>query len=153
MLLLISDANILIDVEAAELLETLFKLPYQFAIPDILYVEEIEPGTPGLERLGLNVLEVRPDFITEHLSIHTNRLSRTRVSAEPTTNLQNTTSVPLRDNRHQYSRPKSAFYLPCLNRFGLQLLWPLTLNGLDCCNDACHCARSKIDCRSNQARF
>ena len=41
MLLLISDANILIDIEAAELLKTLFKLPYQFAIPDILYVEEI----------------------------------------------------------------------------------------------------------------
>lgn len=69
MLLLISDANILIDVEAAELLETLFKLPYQFAIPDILYVEEIEPGTPGLEQLGLNVLEVQPDFVSYALSL------------------------------------------------------------------------------------
>ncbi len=69
MLLLISDANILIDVDAAELLETLFKLPYQFAIPDILYVEEIEPGTPGLERLGLNVLEVQPDFMSYALRL------------------------------------------------------------------------------------
>ena len=69
MLLLISDANILIDIEAAELLKTLFKLPYQFAIPDILYVEEIEPGTPSLEQLGLTVLEVQPEFVSYALSL------------------------------------------------------------------------------------
>jgi hypothetical protein len=47
MLLLISDANILIDMEAGRLMERLFQLPMQFAMPDILYWEEIEPGTPG----------------------------------------------------------------------------------------------------------
>ncbi len=45
MLLLISDANILIDMEAGEILGLLFQLPMRFAIPDILYWEEIEPGT------------------------------------------------------------------------------------------------------------
>jgi hypothetical protein len=63
MLLLISDANILIDMEAGELMETLFRLPMQFAIPDLLYWEEIEPGTPGLEDLGLRVLEVSGEFV------------------------------------------------------------------------------------------
>ena len=53
MQLLISDANILIDMEAGELLTQLFQLPMQFATPDILYWEEIEPGTRGLIDLGL----------------------------------------------------------------------------------------------------
>jgi hypothetical protein len=47
MRLLISDANILIDMEAGALMETLFRLPMQFGIPDLLYYEEIEPGCPG----------------------------------------------------------------------------------------------------------
>lgn len=63
MLLLISDANILIDMEAGELMEKLFQLPMQFAMPDILYWEEIEPGTPGLEDLGLRVLEVSGEYV------------------------------------------------------------------------------------------
>lgn len=57
MRLLISDANILIDMEAGALMETLFQLPMQFGIPDLLYYEEIEPGSPGLEDLGLQVME------------------------------------------------------------------------------------------------
>ena len=63
MLLLISDANILIDMEAGQLLEKLFQLPMQFAMPDILYWEEIEPGTPGLDALGLQILEVSGEYI------------------------------------------------------------------------------------------
>lgn len=63
MRLLISDANILIDMEAGALMETLFRLPMQFGIPDLLYYEEIEPGSPGLEDLGLHVMEVSGDFV------------------------------------------------------------------------------------------
>lgn len=48
MLLLISDANILIDMVAGVLMDVLFRLPMQFGIPDLLYYEEIEPGSPGL---------------------------------------------------------------------------------------------------------
>lgn len=44
-------------------MEKLFQLPFNFAIPDILYWEEIEPETQGLEVLGLKVLEVRGEFV------------------------------------------------------------------------------------------
>lgn len=63
MRLLISDANILIDMEAGALMETLFQLPMRFGIPDLLYYEEIEEGSPGLEDLGLQVMEVNGDFV------------------------------------------------------------------------------------------
>ncbi len=63
MLLLISDANILIDMEAGKLMERLFQLPVQFAIPDILYWEEIQPEAPGLEDLGLQVMEVAGEYV------------------------------------------------------------------------------------------
>ena len=42
MLLLISDANILMDVEVGDLVAPMFSLEYQFAVPDILYYEELE---------------------------------------------------------------------------------------------------------------
>lgn len=69
MRLLISDANILIDMEAGALMETLFRLPMQFGIPDLLYHEEIEPGSPGLEGLGLQIMEVRGDFVKYALEL------------------------------------------------------------------------------------
>jgi predicted nucleic acid-binding protein len=68
-LLLISDANILIDMEAGELLERLFRLPMQLAIPDVLYWEEIEPGTSGLQELGLQVMEVTGDYVAYALGL------------------------------------------------------------------------------------
>lgn len=45
MLLLISDANIIIDLEAGEILGSLFALPYRFAMPDVLFEEEIKAGS------------------------------------------------------------------------------------------------------------
>ncbi len=63
MLLLISDANILIDMESGELMGRLFRLPMQFAIPDVLYWEEIELGTPGLQAQGLQILEVTSEYV------------------------------------------------------------------------------------------
>ena len=53
MQLLISDANILIDLEEGELLNTFFQLPYQFSIPDILFYEELEEQHAHLLDLGL----------------------------------------------------------------------------------------------------
>jgi len=69
MRLLISDTNILIDMESAALLETLFKLPMEFGIPDLLYYEEIEPGSLDLESFGLNVMEVRGEFVAYAVSL------------------------------------------------------------------------------------
>lgn len=63
MLLLISDANILIDMEAGELMEKLFQLPMQFAMPDILYWEEIEPAAPGLADQGMRILELTGEYV------------------------------------------------------------------------------------------
>jgi len=37
---LISDANIIIDMEAGEILDKMFRLPETFAVPNVLYAEE-----------------------------------------------------------------------------------------------------------------
>jgi hypothetical protein len=42
MLLLISDANILMDVEVGDLVAPMFSLGYEFAVPNVLYYEELE---------------------------------------------------------------------------------------------------------------
>lgn len=63
MLLLISDANIIIDLEAGEILNTLFALPYRFAMPDILFEEEIEVGSPHLIDMGLETLVVSGEYV------------------------------------------------------------------------------------------
>ena len=56
--LLISDANILIDMEEGGLLEAMFQLPYDFATPDILFFEELEEEHAHLPDLGLALKEV-----------------------------------------------------------------------------------------------
>ncbi|RFC35865.1 MAG: hypothetical protein DID92_2727743785 [Candidatus Nitrotoga sp. SPKER] len=53
MLLLISDANILVDVEVGDLVAPMFSLGYQFAVPDILYYEELEEQHAHLLDMGL----------------------------------------------------------------------------------------------------
>ncbi len=63
MLLLISDANIVIDLEAGEILHSLFELPYQFAMPDVLYEEEIKEGCPYLLDMGLKTLVVNGEYV------------------------------------------------------------------------------------------
>lgn len=56
--LLISDANILIDMEEGGLLEVMFQLPFNFATPDILFFEELEEEHAHLPDLGLALKEV-----------------------------------------------------------------------------------------------
>jgi len=55
MRLLISDANVLIDVEAGDLLHPMFSLDYLFTVPDVLYFEELEEQHAHLLALGLEV--------------------------------------------------------------------------------------------------
>jgi len=55
MLILISDANILIDMHDGGLIEAMFKLSYKFATPDIIYVEELEDRHAYLTTLGLEI--------------------------------------------------------------------------------------------------
>ncbi len=58
MQLLISDANILIDLEEGQLTDLVFQLPYQFSIPDILFQEELENAHRHLLELGLKLDEL-----------------------------------------------------------------------------------------------
>ena len=55
MLLLISDANILMDIEVGDLVAAMFSLGYQFAVPDVLYYEELEEQHAHLLKWGLQV--------------------------------------------------------------------------------------------------
>ena len=53
MQLLISDSNIFIDMEVSNLIKKMFELPYQFAVPDILYEEELKEDHENLLDYGL----------------------------------------------------------------------------------------------------
>lgn len=55
MLAFISDANILIDVEAGGLMAPMFSLGYQFAVPDVLYFEELAEHHAHWRDMGLIV--------------------------------------------------------------------------------------------------
>ncbi len=55
MLLLISDANILMDVEVGDLVAPMFSLGYQFAVPNVLYYEELEEQHAHLLDMGLQI--------------------------------------------------------------------------------------------------
>ncbi|TKF15881.1 DUF3368 domain-containing protein [Enterovibrio norvegicus] len=61
MFLLISDANILIDLEEGLLLQAFFDLPYQFKVPDVLFHEELSEQHGYLVDLGLLLGELTPE--------------------------------------------------------------------------------------------
>lgn len=58
-MILVSDTSVLIDLERGGLLEAIFALPHEFAVPDVLYDREMQ-GAWGeqLVALGLRVEEV-----------------------------------------------------------------------------------------------
>lgn len=56
MRLLVSDTSVLIDLERGGLLETAFRLSWEFAVPDLLYKRELrDHNGPALLHLGLRV--------------------------------------------------------------------------------------------------
>lgn len=57
-MLLISDANILMDIETGDLVAPMFSLGYQFAVPNVLYYEELEDQHAHLLNMGLEVRTV-----------------------------------------------------------------------------------------------
>lgn len=63
MLLLISDANILIDMEDGNLTSVLFRLPYEIAVPDILFEQELREQHFYLLEAGLKVKCLTVDSI------------------------------------------------------------------------------------------
>lgn len=65
MQLLISDANILIDMEEGELITLFFNLPYEFCVPDVLYYEELEDQHAHLRELGLSLRELSAESLSQ----------------------------------------------------------------------------------------
>ncbi|MGD8569038.1 MAG: DUF3368 domain-containing protein [Gammaproteobacteria bacterium] len=61
--LLVSDANILIDIEVGRLTDAMFQLPYEFGTPNILYEQELALHHPELPQKGLQLLELEPTSI------------------------------------------------------------------------------------------
>lgn len=77
-LLLISDANILIDLECANLSQTVFALGYRFGVPDVLFAEELEEQHAHLLTLGLETLSLSAQVVAtmEQLADRYRRPSR-----------------------------------------------------------------------------
>ncbi|MBZ5497681.1 MAG: hypothetical protein LAP85_14865 [Acidobacteriia bacterium] len=63
-MILVSDTSVLIDMERGALLEAVFSLPHEFAIPDVLYDREMQ-GEWGehLVHLGIRVVEVSAEGV------------------------------------------------------------------------------------------
>ncbi|MCA8927002.1 MAG: hypothetical protein KDC18_02970 [Alphaproteobacteria bacterium] len=69
MRVLVSDTSVLVDLERGSLLEASFRLPFQLAVPDLLYERELKGyGGDELIRLGLIVEELDGDGITRALA-------------------------------------------------------------------------------------
>ena len=64
--ILVSDTSILIDLERAQLLEAAFQLPFEFAVPDLLYERELV-GALGdqLVALGLRIEALTPTELSQ----------------------------------------------------------------------------------------
>ena len=59
MRVLVLDTSVLIDLERGALLETGFRLPFEFTVPDLLYEQELKNhGGDALIGLGLQVEEL-----------------------------------------------------------------------------------------------
>jgi len=56
--LLISDANVLIDIEVGGLIKQMFRLEYEFVVPDVLYEIELKNNHSKLPKLGLKQCEL-----------------------------------------------------------------------------------------------
>lgn len=69
MQVLISDANILIDLEDGGILPLLFALPYQFKVPDLLFEQELREQHAHLLDRGLQVGELLPDAMEDAQSL------------------------------------------------------------------------------------
>lgn len=69
MQLLISDSNVLIDLIVVEQVENMFKLPYSFAVPDILFHEELKEAHSDLLELGLEIKELSSETIIYSMTL------------------------------------------------------------------------------------
>ena len=65
MKVLVSDTSVLVDLERGSLLSACFRLPYKFAVPDLLYRRELaDYGGPELVKAGLQIEELTAREVT-----------------------------------------------------------------------------------------
>lgn len=65
MRILVSDTSVLIDLERGGFLDSCFQLPFEFAVPDLLYARELADfGGPELVARGLRVEELSSGEVT-----------------------------------------------------------------------------------------
>ena len=79
MALLVSDSNIFIDAEVAEITKLMFRLPDTFVVPNVLYHEELSQYHPELPGLGLQIEQLNEDVVVETIRLRT-------IYLEPSTN-------------------------------------------------------------------
>ena len=65
MTILVSDANIFIDMDVSNLTRSMFRLNETFATPDVLYREELEEHHADLPRFGLRIEQLDSAGIVE----------------------------------------------------------------------------------------
>ena len=76
MAVLVSDTSVLIDLERGSFLEPVFRLPFEFAVPDLLYELELKDhGGPMLIDMGLRVNELDGAAVTLALAYRRERSS------------------------------------------------------------------------------
>ena len=79
---LVSDTSVIIDLERGGLLESLFSLPFEFAVPDLLFERELKgPLGDQLIHLGLRVEELDPAELSRAIVV---RRERTMLSTPDT---------------------------------------------------------------------
>ena len=61
--LLISDANILIDIKVAGLINEMFQLQYEYAVPGLLFEQELKQNHTDLITKGLKLLDLETSSI------------------------------------------------------------------------------------------
>ncbi|MFC1603192.1 DUF3368 domain-containing protein [Pseudomonadota bacterium] len=61
--LLISDANLLIDMDVAGLLDRIFELPFEYVTPESLFEEELRSWHADLLEKGLRLKALTPELI------------------------------------------------------------------------------------------
>lgn len=71
MRLLISDANVLIDIHVSGLLDVMFELPFEYATPDTLFEQELRATLSELIDRGLQLVE-----LTEAMQLKVQELSQ-----------------------------------------------------------------------------
>lgn len=69
MCVLVADTSVLIDLERGAFLGDIFRLPFQFAVPDLLFRRELRgPLGDRLKGLGLREEELTPAEVTRAAS-------------------------------------------------------------------------------------